>query len=324
LLPAGIILVKSYQNALRETIRRLKTTKKDIEQGLLNTDEISHSLINGKDPVKSANTLAIVERLEPLSHERHLVSLLSTQAPGLQKHLLEKIESNVLLSSLPVLKELEKTSLHKQNNGFLPKLINRFENKLKAGATTNALDTLVNSWNVADRILAAEIIGNSGSMNNSDFLLQLSRDIEPEVKLASVKAMSRIANPKHSYALIGYLSVPVFYPYAFEALVKIGDPALPFMEQMFLQPDADNTLLSRIVRIYGKIGSPAAIDLLLSKVENQNRIITRQALFALREAKFQATPASINRVLNDIVRLINIMSWNFAAYASIGKNKNYR
>ena len=32
---------------------------------------------------------------------------------------------------------------------------------------------------------------------------------------------------------------------------------------------------------------------------------------------FSPTPGNINRILNDIVRLINIMSWNFAAYASI-------
>ena len=59
-----------------------------------------------------------------------------------------------------------------------------------------------------------------------DFLLHLQRDIEPDVKLASVKAMARLANPDHSYILIGYLTTPVYYPYAFEALIKIGDPAL--------------------------------------------------------------------------------------------------
>ncbi len=159
--------------------------------------------------------------------------------------------------------------------------------------------------------------------NWADHLLHLSRDIEPEVKLASVKAMARLGNPNHSYVLIGYLTTPVYYPYAFEALIKIGDPALPLMEQVFLLPDSDNIILSRIVRIYGKIGSPAAIEYLLGKIENQNRTIARQALLALREAKFQATPGNINRILNDIVRLINIMSWNFAAYSSISRSTRY-
>jgi hypothetical protein len=323
-LPVGIMLVKSYQNALRDTIRRLKASKKAIEQELLNIDEKSHTLINSNDPVKSVNTLSIIERLEPLTHEKHLVSLLTTESPELQKYILNRIDENALLSSLPKLKELLQANHQKQHNGYLPKLINRFEIKLSAGISMNSIVNLVNSKTLTDRILAAEIIGNSGNQDWGDHLLQLTRDIEPEVKLASVKAMARLGNANHSYVLIGYLTTPIYYPYAFEALVKIGDPALPLMEQMFLLPDADNILLSRIVRIYGKIGSVAAIECLLGKIENQNQTIARQALLALRESKFQATPDNINRILNDIVRLINIMSWNFAAYASIHKSTHFQ
>ena len=43
----------------------------------------------------------------------------------------------------------------------------------------------------------------------------------------------------------------------------------------------------------------------------------------MREAKFQSTPGNINRILNDIVRLINMMSWNFAAYASITRSSRF-
>jgi hypothetical protein len=321
-IPVGIMLVKSYQNALRDTIRRLKTSKRSIEQELLNIDEKSHTLINSSDPVKSVNTLSIIERLEPLTHEKHLVSLLTTESPVLHQYLLNRIDENALLSTLPRLKEVQ-VAKHQKHNGYLPKLINRFEIKLSAGSSINALENLVNSKTLTDRILAAEIIGNLGRLDWSDHLLQLSRDIEPEVKLASVKAMARLGNPDHSYILIGYLTTPVYYPYAFEALIKIGDPAMPLMEQMFLLPDADNILLSRIVRIYGKIGTPVAIDYLLGKIENQNRTLSRQSLLALREAKFQATPGNINRILNDIVRLINAMSWNFAAFASIYKSNRF-
>jgi hypothetical protein len=318
-LPIAIMLVRSYQNALRETIRRLKISIKDIKQELLNTDEKTHSLINHVNPIKSINALSIVEKLEPLTHEQHLVSLLGTDSHDLKKYLLERIEENALLSALPKLKELQISGNHKHSSGYLSRLVSRFEIKYSVGMTGGTISELVNSKNLADRILAAELIGNSDKSDWGDHLLHLQRDIEPSVKMASVKAMARLANPDHSYILIGYLNTPLFYPYAFESLVRIGDPALPYMEQAFLMPDADNVLLSRIVRIYGKIGSQAAIENLLGKIENQNRTIVRQTLLALREAKFQATPGNINRILNDIVRLINMMSWNFAAYTSINK-----
>ncbi len=315
-LPTGIMLVKAYQNALREYIRRLRSSKRTIGQEMLSIDEKAHFLINSADPVKSVNTLSIIERLEPLTHERHMISLLGTESQQLKRYLLERIDENAMLSSLPNLKQLQTSEPAKQN-GYLGKLINRFEIKINAGSNRKALENIVNSFTLTDRILAAEIIGNSGNQDYAEYLLQLSRDFEPEVKLASVKAMARLAHPGHAYVLIGYLTTPIFYPYAFEALVKIGDQALPFMEENFLLPDADDQLLLRIVRIYGKIGTQPAIDSLLSKIENQNRTIARHALLALREAKFQASPGNINRILNDIVRLINIMSWNFGAYTSI-------
>jgi len=317
--PVGIFLVKSYQNALRDGIRRLKTSRRAIEQELLNTDEKTHSLIINNNPVKSINTLSLVEKLEPLTHEKHLLSLLGTDSPDLRRYVLDRIEENALLSALPKLREIQASGSQKQHVGHLTKLVNRFEIKSSVTLNLESIADLVNSKNLADRILAAEIIGNSGKLELGDHLLHLQRDIEPHVKLASIKAMARLAHPEHSYILIGYLNTPVYYPYAFESLVRIGDPALPYMEQAFLLPDADNILLSRIVRIYGKIGSLTAIDHLLTKIENQNRTIVRQTLLALRQAKFQATAGNINRILNDIVRLINMMSWNFAAYTSVHK-----
>jgi hypothetical protein len=168
-LPVGIFLVRSYQVALRETIRRLKASKRDIGQELLNTDEKTHSLINSDDSEKSIHTLSIVEKIEPLTHEKHLVSLLESNSPELRKYLLERIEENALLSTLPRLKEIQKVNKLKHHNGLLPNLINRFEIKVSAGDSRESIENLLNSKNLTDRVLAAEIIGNSGKMELGDY-----------------------------------------------------------------------------------------------------------------------------------------------------------
>ncbi len=123
------MLVKNYQNALRDSIRRLKTSKKAIEQELLNIDEKSHTLINSDDPIKSANTLSIIEKLEPLTHEKHLVSLLATESAELQQYLLNRIDENALLSSLPKLKELKQANHPKPHNGLSAKADQSIRNK---------------------------------------------------------------------------------------------------------------------------------------------------------------------------------------------------
>ncbi len=318
-------LVKAYQHALIEGIRKLKSSVRQIEQELISTDEKAHSLINHANPKKAITALSLFERIEPIQHEKHLIGLLASSSFEMKKYLLEKIDEYSVLNALPVIKEAPSLRENQSKEAHLlaKRIMNRFETKLSFGQSKESLTNLMNSLNISDRILAAEIAGTSGRMDWNDIVMNLSRDIEPEVKTSAVRAMARLNCADHGHVLIGYLSTPNYFQFAFEALIKIGDPALDILDQVFLQPDADNTLLSRIIRIYGKIGSPKAIDLLLNKIENQNRYLTRQAILSLREAKFQTTPANTNRILNSIIRLITIMAWNFSVYQVLDKSKKF-
>ena len=187
----------------------------------------------------------------------------------------------------------------------------------------NDIQSLVRSLSVNDRKFAAEIIGARKDPTYTSVLVNLSREFEPEVKFAAIKAITRIRDEDHSYILIEFLSSPQFHAYAFEALIRIGEPALEYLERLFLDPGTDDKILARAVRIYGKIGTTKAIELLLGKLENQSRRVTEQTILALREAKFQASTNNVNRILNIIVRLISTLGWNLLVYTSLQKKSAY-
>lgn len=324
-LVTGYQLVKAYQNALISSIRKLKVNIRQVEQELINTDEKAHRLINHADPRKAITALSLLERIEPMQFEKHLIGLLGSSSFEIKKYLLEKIDEYAVLNAFSVLKSGTsfQNGQNKETQTLVSRIVKRFESKLSFGQNKEILTRLSNSHNIADRILAAEIAGSSGKMEWNDIVVSLSRDIEPEVKNSAMRAMARLNCAEHRHLLIGYLFSSSFYQLAYEALIKIGDPALDQLDQVFLQPDADNKVLSKIIRIYGKIGSPKATELLLTKIENQNRYLVKQAILSLRETKFQATQGTINRLLNAIIRLINIMAWNFNAYHIISKSKKY-
>ncbi|MBN2613371.1 MAG: hypothetical protein JXB00_17590 [Bacteroidales bacterium] len=317
----SVKLIKSYQDALLTNIKRYRTSKLRQGQELSATDEKLMSLINHGTPEKIISSLHISEKFEPIAYENHVVNLINIDSERVQSFVMGKIDEQNLLSATPLLK---KTVLGPGNlEHYKNKLIEKFEQKISMGETEKHIERLANSNNINNRVLAAELIGYFNKKEYSSILINLSRDFEPDVKEASIKAMARTAYAENSHTLVGFLNSPVYYSYAFEALVKIGDDACEYLDQLFLSPDADNKLLSRIVKIYGKISSPKTIELLLNKLENQNKFIARQAILALREARFQASPGNINKILNYIVRTCNIMSWNLMVFESIPYDKKH-
>ncbi len=314
-------LVKTYQDALQNNIRRYKATKQTGEFVFSAADEKLLALINHDSSEKVISSLHISERIEPVAYENHIINLLDYGDQDVQDYALSEINKNNLLVALPSLK---KVSLGSDPLELLKnELVHRFEQKISVGVSEKQIEKLANSTNINDRVLVAELIGYLNKKEYSSILINLSRDFEPDVKEASIKAMARAAFAENSHTLVGFLNSPTYYPFAFEALVKIGDEACDHLDQLFLSPDSDNRLLSRIVKIFGKIGSQKAVESLLNKIEKQNKFIARQAIVALREARFQASLRNINKILNAIIRTTNIMSWNLSVLNMISLRKEY-
>jgi AAA family ATP:ADP antiporter len=316
-----IKLIKAYQDALQNNIRRYKATKRKDEREVSATDEKLLALINHGSSGKVISSLRISESIEPVAYENHIINLLNYSDPEVQDYVLSEVDKNNLLIALPTLKRVTLGSdpLESLRN----ELVQRFEQKISMGKSEKQIEKLANSINVNDRVLAAELIGYLNKKEYSSVLINLSRDFEPDVKEVSIKAMARAGFAENSHTLVGFLNSTIYYPFAFEALVKIGDEACDHLDQIFLSPDSDNRLLSRIVKIFGKIGSQKAIESLLNKVEKQNKFIARQAIVALREARFQASLRNINQILNAIIRTTNIMSWNLSILHMIPYKNEY-
>ncbi len=318
----AVLLIKAFQNALRIYIKRIRATKRENEIELSAVDEKLQWLLNHGTDEKIISSLQISERIEPIAYENHIVNLLHYDDESVQNHVLNKISEQNILIATPTLKEI--TFGVQALDSFKNQIVQKFEQKISNGSTEKQIEKLANSSNTNDRVLAAELIGYLNKNEFSSILINLSRDFEPDVKQASIKALARTAFSENSHTLVGFLNSSTFYSYAFEALVRIGNDACDHLDQLFLAPDSDNKLLARIVKIYGKIGSQKTIELLLNKIENQNKFIAGQAIIALREARFQASLGNINRILNATVRNCNIMSWNYMVYASLQNNKKYQ
>jgi ATP:ADP antiporter, AAA family len=317
----AVKLVKGYKEALQGSYRKLRISHTGDQHTESYTEKIRKILVSD-DPVKVINAMRLSAAIEPLTYEKSLQRMLANPQPVIQGHVLQCIKDESLIELLPELKKLPAVS--DESSDLLKRIIYEFELKEKVLSQPLNLEKMVNSRVVKERVLAAEIIGARKDVTYTSALVNLTREFEPEVKIAAVKAMARMSVADHSYLLMEFLSSPEYQAYAFEALVQIGDPALDYLERLFISPDTDDNILSRVIRIYGKIGSIKAIELLLNKLDNQSRRITLAAIASLHEANFQANATNVHRILNVIVRIINIMGMNYLVINSLPENESFR
>lgn len=316
----SVKLVKGYKAALQDSYRKLRISHTGDQHTESYTEKIRKILVSD-DPVKVINAMRLSAAIEPLTYEKSLQRMLANPQPSIQGYVLKCIKDESLLELLPELKKIQPTS--EESFHFLNKVIHEFEQKEKVLSQSLDLEKMVNSRVVKERVLAAEIIGARKDVTYTSALINLTREFEPDVKIAAVKAMARMSAADHSYLLIEFLSIPEYQAYAFEALVRIGDPALDYLERLFINPGTDDNILSRVIRIYGKVGSEKAVELLLNKLDNQSRRITLATIAALHEANFQATSLNLHRILNVIVRTINIMGMNYLVLNSLPESENF-
>jgi ATP:ADP antiporter, AAA family len=316
----GVRLIKAYKSALQNSYKKLRLSR-SIEQSRESYNEKIRKILVGANPLRVINALKLSAHIEPLTYQNSLRRMLANPEPKVQAYVLECINEEALLDLLPDLKKVMPTS--ELSEKLITKTINEFEKKINFLDDKHDLESMINSLEVRDRVLASEIIGNRKDLTYSSALINLSHEFEPDVKKAAVKAMSKISSADHCYVLLELLQSPQFHAYAFETLVAIGEPTVEYLERLFLNPATDDKLLARVVKIYGKIATDRTIDLLLNKLENQSRRVMIQTIEALHESKFQASALNIHRILNIIVRVISNIGWNYLIFISLPGREKY-
>jgi ATP:ADP antiporter, AAA family len=317
----GVKLIKAYKSELQESYKKMRISR-STDHAHESYNEKIRKILVGDNPLRVISALKLSAQIEPLTYQNSLGRMLANPEPAVQSYILGCIREESLLDLLP---ELKKTNaVTEESAELLKKTILEFETKSLIQKDKHDLESMINSRDINDRITASEIIGARKDITYSSALINLSHEFEPDVKKAAVKAMAKLSSPDHSYVLIEFLQSPQFHAYAFETLVAIGEPAVEYLERLFLNPGTDDKLLARVVRIYGKIGTEKTTDLLLNKLENQSRRVMMHTIEALRDSKFQASTLNIHRILNIIVRVISNIGWNYLIFTSLPGKKKYQ
>jgi len=313
-------LYAEYRNKLRNNLESKQINIEEIDvlyESVIST--IQSNLLNDH-PSLSVFSFKLLEKINPNYVNSSLNTLMRHPKRIVRDFAQDKMNAIKGLSVSD--KYIVTSSEEKVEDGRSKLSASDLLNLLSNGdVSVKRIASLCKSENVQDRQYGAELIGNMESDRAVFYLVELLTDYDAKVRIAAIKA----AEKKYSYeilvSLIDNLTSSRFSNFAKSALVRIGQDALKPLDNSFHKSGQDAKLMVKLVQLMGRIGGEAAIQLLWSKVDFPDKIISSQVIISLSEAGFKADIGQMTRIKYAIESDIGDIAWNLAASLEIPKDE---
>ena len=169
-------------------------------------------------------------------------------------------------------------------------------------AAGERLIELTNSPIERDREFAAFIVGEVGIKNFYQPLLRLLQDSSERVVKAALEAAGKIKNARLAQSMINQLAQPKIFEAAGRSLIRMGDEALPYIQEEFNKKQIDLKRLRRAAYVSGRIGGLDAIKVLKNHIDIAQPAVRNQVLESLDNTKFKADLSDKSKILEFIKR----------------------
>lgn len=319
----NVKLLKSYQKELDQLMKKINSSQNYALQKVISLKDRIYKLSVLDSVEKMMFTLKIAENNYPSDFRNNLSYLIGNTPLPIKQYALQKIDE---LNVLEFQRYLERQLKQEQNEEYkqeLEKLEQRFNRISEVNKSSSNIFKMATSRSVESRFLAANLIAFLNDEVHLSSLILLLRDFDPKVKKAALIAASKYKNRELVPILIENLSSQEYYSLAYDAIIKTGENGLEYIEQVFLNTKADERILKRLTKAMGEMGNLKALQDLIARIDNPSVEISLQALHSLLNSNFRPQDQSLFRVLNSLVKVINILGQNFTFLASLKKDGIY-
>lgn len=305
----GIKLIREYRDVQENILLKLRYKKIGATSG--NFSERSRSILSKSNTSQVKAVLELTKMHQPLVYEDGLGSLLRHPSADIRKYVIACIERDKVDSAVPELKKLQQDT-DSQIAQVTDRVVRTMDIPGASEKNEEVIKQQVYNGSIEERTVLSRLIADSNLPEADGLLTNLSKDPEPKVRHAAVKAMVKRGNKHFSYSLIDFLYPAFFDAYAIDSIALSGDMALEYLERESNIPGIQDIVLSRIMHLYGKIGSERSLDILLGKLSSLNGYNKEQGIQALLEQRFQAGKSNALKLNSYIVKLCSIITENLS------------
>jgi ATP:ADP antiporter, AAA family len=303
---------QTLQGALSKSKLRAAETK---NERTFTVNNVLEREVNSSLDEKVIYGLKLMEKLEPALFETSLIRLVDSDVKKVREFARTKITALGIDQDLNQNTEVRSLALQALGESQDSDLLSISPDKLLKLSKSNKS---------ADRILGAKLLRKLISQRTIFILLELLRDVDPKVRFEALLTARKAKRPETWSVLIELLSSPAYGNHAAAALVEAGEDVLPALDTAFHKSSQSDWVMLRIVQIIGRIGTPAAIELLWKKADYPDKRIVKQILYTLRYINYRASGREVQEVMTLIDDEIGKTIWNLAAITELPKEEHFQ
>jgi len=300
----AIKLFQGYRKTLKQTLENASNKEMKIEE----KDEWYSSI----EHIRTSERLLLVDVSRPWLMPDFLQKSIAETSGDELKYICRCIEQKALVYlGDDLIKKKDQISDEDVKRNIDTTINILLELKENEG-NEQKIKQLINSKNFEDRVMAAKLIGLSGSSAMKQNLTFLLRDLVPQVKKQAIWAARGTRSKEIISFLIDFLDKDDYAPLAHAALMGSGEIGLEMLLLAFNRTGASDSFRKRIIRIIPDTGSVIAQSILFSKLSIQSNLKT-EVLDGLLRLDF-STDERESLILHQLlIEQAGVCSWNLNA-----------
>lgn len=311
-LRLGWLMYVSYRTVLRDSVL---TAHHSMDDKRARITERLLGALQSDDPGKVNKALIMISRFEPTALSVAFGAVLTNPSDFVRSRVFSMIRQFHSFAARKALTQFIQTSKNDKERAIAQETLEYLD--AMAGMSIDEVSQLVRSESVADRILAAKILGESTRFQAIALLLQLIDDSSPRVKRAALVAAGKVRRPELWMRLIEHLSMKDFRHTAASAIILAGGHILVHLEQLFSRIGQDRSLQINIIRMYRRMGEHRIKNALRAALRHPDKEVRYEALEALADANYTASSTEQSALRRDLDEEIAAILWTVAALRDV-------
>lgn len=312
---------KLYSEYKVTLVKTLKAQKAKMENtGKKNehtTIGVLKSEIRSSEEDRILNALRVLEKLDPIEFEFTLLDQLASPHDKIRKYAYQKLNQYECFDALEIIKKDAKKEVSEDVAVEAKRTVDSLELSANYELNDESIRKLVRSIDPLDRIQGARILTKLTDDKHVAFIIELLRDINPEVRLAAIQTAGKIKRPEVWQILIENMHLATYGNAAMSALIHTGEAGFHNVDTSFYKTGQYRNTRIRAVQIFGRVRGKRSLEFLWKKIDYPDRQIITQLLLSLSYQGFEAHDYQASRIQLVIEALIGDVAWNIKTLTEI-------